>query len=352
LPVRPEEREAIIARINRKYDGDIKKGSEYERPRRISTGSLELDVAMGVTEREGVLEAGIPIGRWSRFYGGYHSTKTLSALSVIAEAQRMGFTCAYYNVEKQYDPVFAKKNLGVDVDELTLVEGTTVEEIGEKMEALFGVCHVHVIDSTSIAVSEDELNADVRDWRPGISARAWGKVFRRLNERFDHVGNTVIQIDQITINMRTGGEDPKGGKVFDHQASMTCHFKKGSWLFRNDEGHLDDKAKQEKGSSGQIEPSGYEVKCRVEKSRVGRPFRSATLRLDLDTMQFDRIFEYVKAAKHYNVVDQRGAYFYIVDKDGEVKERFQGEKQLRNYIAENEDFQDKIRDTALQAGSR
>lgn len=610
MPVRPDLREEIIARVNRKYEGSIRKGDDYEKPRRIPTGSLELDVAMGVTDNNGVLEAGVPMGRWSRFYGGYHcvapgslvlradfqwvpietleagdrivgfdenapggrgkqrrfvestvidnprkhlpskrivvdkdeevvasdehlwlvsearsdgaggartiwkrtdalevgdrilwfgkpwselvesqqresaaylgglfdgegsvyrgrvhlyqnpgavlekaetaladlgfsalkydnkeckrlsieatvagtmrffshipttrlsdgagnwwqdreilpkgryrehesgyavvkavedvgvqevyaigtssqtlivngmfshnSTKTLSALSVIAQAQEMGLSCAYYNVEKQYDPVFAKEKLGVDIEALTIVEGSTVEQIGEEIESLFGVIHVHVIDSCSIAVSEDELNADVRDWRPGIGARAWGKVYRRLNERFDHVDNTVIQIDQITIDFKTGGENAKGGKVFDHQSSMTCYFKKGQWLFRNEQGCLDEKAKQEKGASGMIEPSGYEVKCRIEKSRVGRPFRTATLRLDLDTMQFDRTFEYLKMAKHYKVVEQRGPYYYLHE-EGEVKERFQGEKALRAYIAENEDIREKIRETALVAGIR
>jgi RecA/RadA recombinase len=96
------------------------------------------------------------------------------------------------------------------------------------MEALFNVCHVHVIDSCSIAVSEDELNADIRDWRPGINARAWGKVFRRLNERFDQLENTVILIDQVRTNFKTGGEDAPGGRILDHQSSMTVHFKKGA----------------------------------------------------------------------------------------------------------------------------
>ena len=137
MTVRPQDYDEIVARINKKYEGDIRRGNVY---------------------------------------GGYHSTKTLTALCVIREAQKLGLTCAYYNVEKQYDVEFARDNLGVDVDALTLVEGASIEEIGDKMEAMLQVCHLHVIDSCSIAVSEDELNADIRDWRPGITARAWGKV--------------------------------------------------------------------------------------------------------------------------------------------------------------------------------
>lgn len=337
MTVRTEDYDEIVARINKKYEGDIRRGNDFEVIPRISTGSLELDLAMS---------GGVPVGRWTRFYGGFHSTKTLTALNVIREAQEMGLLCVYYNVEKQYDPKFARETLGVDVDELTVVQGATIEEIGDKMEAMFQVAHVHVIDSCSIAVSEDELNADIRDWRPGLSARSWGKVFRRLNERFDHMENTVILIDQMRTNFKSGGEDPAGGKVFDYQSSMSVLFKKGKWIFRNKDGFLDEGAPQEKGMSGQIEPAGYEVKCRIEKSRVCRPFRTATMRLDLDNLQFDRPFEYAKAAVHFGLAEQRGAYYFY----GEQK--FQGAKKFRQFLAENQDVQDEIREKSLVAINR
>lgn len=338
MPVRVEDRAEIIARINRKYENDIRNGDEIEHAERISTGSLELDAAMG---------GGVPQGRWTRFYGGYHSAKTLTAFAVAREAQKMGLTVAYYNVEKQYHPEFTRDKIGVDIDNLTIVEGTTVEEIGEKMEALLGVIHLHIIDSCTIAVSEDELNADIRDWRPGINARAWGKVFRRLNERFDQTENTAILIDQMRTNFKTGGEDPAGGRVFDFQSSMSVLFKKGSWLFRNPEGFLDEKAKQEKGMSGQVEPSGIEIKARVEKSRVCRPFRTASRRLDLDTTQFDDMFEITKAAKHYKIVEQRGSYYYL---DGE--KIGQGDKQLREYLEHHDLLQEKVREAAILAAMK
>lgn len=340
MSVDPDDLDEIIAKINRKYLGSIKKGSEFDAAQRISTGSLELDVAMG---------GGIPIGRWSRLYGGYSSTKTLTTLITIAEAQKMGLTCAYYNIEKQYDPDFARDKLGVDTEKLIVVDGTTVEEITEKMEALFGVVHVHVIDSCTMAVSEDELNADIRDWRPGITARAWGKGFRRLNERFDTGDNTVVMIDQTRVNFKTGGEDPAGGRILGFQSSMSASFKKGSWLWRNAEGYLDEKAKQTKGSSGQVEPDGMEIKVRVEKSRVCRPLRTATMRLDLgtDTFGFDREFELSKAAKYYGVVETTsvGRYEYNGHK-------MHGEKPLRELIRGDLTLQEEIRKTALEAGQR
>jgi len=335
MTVRPEDYDDIVAKINKKYSGDIRRGNDYETVARISTGSLELDLAMG---------GGVPMGRWTRFYGGYHSTKTLTALSTIREAQNMGLLCAYYNVEKQYDADFARDKIGLNPDELTLVEGASIEEIGEKMEAMMTVCHVHVIDSCSIAVSEDELNADIRDWRPGISARAWGKVFKRLNERFDALDNTVILIDQMRTNFKTGGEQASGGRVFDFQSSMSVLFRKGSWMWKNKEGYLDEGATQQKGYGGQIEPAGYEVKCRIEKSRVCRPFRSATMRLDLDELKFDRTFEMLKAAVYYDVIEQRGAHYY---KDGE--KLGMGAKAVRQIIDNDSGLQDEIWEKAMDS---
>lgn len=338
MGVNPEDYDDIVGRLNRKYGDDLRKGDDMESVESISTGSLELDIAMG--------GKGIPRGRWTRFYGGYSSTKTLSSYKIAANAQAMGLSVAYYNIEKQYHPEFVAER-GVDTSKLTVVEGATIEEIGEKMEALLGVVNVHIIDSCSAAVSEDELNADIRDWRPGISSRAWGKVFRRLNERFSHVDNTAVLIDQVRTNFQTGGDVAAGGKVFDHQSSMSVMFKKGKWLWKNSDGLLDENAKQKNGSSGQMEPEGAEIKVRVEKSRVCRPFRTATLRLDYDNLEFDREFELAKAAKYYGVVNitSKGRYEY-------KGEKAHGEWQLRKIIRDNPELQKEINEVARLAAAR
>ncbi len=285
----------------------------------------------------------------------HNSTKTMTAYAVIACAQRMGIRCALYNIEKRYEAEFAARR-GINTKDLTLVEGTTIEEIGDKMEALLGVVHLHVLDSCTMAVSEDELAADIRDWRPGISARAWGKVFRRLNERFDPVDNTAILIDQMrTTGMGGKGpqEDPAGGRVFDHQSSMSVLFRASSWMWRNNDGVLivPDKAhpaKKESGIDDQVVPHGREIKLRVEKSSVCRPFRTATLHYDLDTLEYDRTYEYVKAAKHYGVVESHGAWYWWVPKRGETV-KLNGEKQLREFIEKNKIFRQLVHSRALEA---
>lgn len=340
MPVHVADYDKIVNAINKKYEGSLHKGNEQIKLASISTGSPELDIAMG---------GGVPQGRFTRFYGNYGSTKTMTALSTIAEAQRMGLACALYNVERRYEETFARR-LGVKTDELTIVQGTTIEEIGDKMESLLGVVHLHVIDSCSIAVSEDELTCDIRDWRPGISARAWGKVFRRIVERFDMTDNTVILIDQMTANFRTGGEDPKGGRIFDHQSSMSVLFRTASWLSRNEEGGFSDKG-MKKGADNQIQPDGREIKIRVEKSSVCRPFRTATLHYDLDSLKYDRAYEYVKMAKYYGVVRVAGAYYYYPMGKGEEK-KFHGEKQLREFIDKNPLVRKRIHKIALEAALR
>jgi RecA/RadA recombinase len=350
MSVRPEDYEAIVSAINRKYEGSLHRGNQQIRCESISTGSPELDIAMG---------GGVPQGRWTRFFGGYGSTKTMTAYAVIASAQQMGLLCAFYNIEKRYERDFAERK-GINTKELTLVEGTTIEEIGDKMESLLGVVHLHVLDSCTMAVSEDELAAEVRDWRPGINARVWGKVFRRLNERFDMTDNTVILINQMRMKKGPGRttewyEDAEGGRVFDHQSSMSVLFRTGLWLWRTEDGGFADGNSKRKLADGkdntvdnQISPQGREIKIRVEKSSVCRPFRTATLHYDLDTLEYDRIYEYVKAAKHYGVVQTHGAYYHYVDADGEVT-KMHGEKQLREFIDSSPQLQKYIHETAIEA---
>jgi recombination protein RecA len=348
-PVIIENYDTIVNAINRKYTGNgIHFGDEMPDITSISTGSPELDIAMG---------GGVPEGRFTRFYGGYGSTKTLMAFCSIAQAQRKGLVCAYYNIEKRYEETFARK-LGVNTSDLRVVEGTSIEEIGEKMEALLTVVHFHVLDSCTMGVSEDELDADLRESRPMVQARAWGKVFRRINERWDIGENTAILIDQMRTRNIGGGramnfvEDPAGGRVFDHQSSMSVLFAKGGWMWRDENGILvipDDKhkAQKTKGMDEQIVPSGMQIKIRVEKSSVCRPFRTATLHYDLDTLQYDRMHEYLRAAVYYGIVEQSGAYYYYPQKNGKIT--LHGQKQLRDFIEKNPLLQKRVHKIALDA---
>lgn len=341
MPVQPENWDVVAARISRKYAKALRRGNEHTRVGHISTGSPELDVAM---------RGGVPRGRFTRCYGGFGSTKTMTALSCIAEAQRLGLTCVLFNIEKRYEAEFAKA-LGVNVNELRVVTETSIETIGDIWESLLGVAHLFVLDSCSVAVSEDELNCDIRDWRPGINSRAWGKVFRRINERWDDVDNTAILIDQVRVDFKSGSENPAGGRIFDHQSSMSVLFRAGKWLYRGEDGILSPDAKQGRGADDQAVPAGRQIKIRIEKSSVCRPFRTATLHYDLDTLEYDRVFEYMKAAKHYRIVTGGGGgHYQYIDDDGTVT-KLRGENKLREFIASSTDLQRYIHATALETAN-
>lgn len=341
-PIDPSNYDSVVASINSKYGKALKKGSEIENPERLSTGSLEMDVSMG---------GGVPIGRVTRLAGPYSSGKSLTGWSIIRSAQELGMKCVYYNVEKQYTPEFVESR-GVDIDELGVVDVTTIEAIAETCESLLGVAHVHIIDSTKAAVSEEVLAASVRDWRPGIEARTWGKAFAFLNDKMDYNENVIVLIDQVRVkNFQSGAEEPAGGKVLDHASSMTFVYRKGAWLHYDAEGYLSDKkeVKAERNSDGQMIPAGRIIQGRVEKSRVSRPLLPATMWLDLNTNEFDRIFELKKHGLNTGILTRAGSYYYYHPEEGGEKVSVgQGEKAVRSFLTSDITAQEQIRDKALK----
>lgn len=329
-----------IDAIKATYGSDaVQNGTDFPPVPRISTGSLELDYATG---------GGIPIGRFSRFYGPYSSTKSLTCWNVVRNAQEMGMTVAYYNIEKQYDPVFTAGR-GVDIENnFIIINGTIIEEIATKMEALMGSVHLHILDSCSAGVSTDELAAKPSDWRPGIGPRAWGKVWRRVGEVFDDRENTVILVDQIRKNWDTKADEPPGGKQMEHISSMTVHFKRGKHLYYDKDRVLDDtypKKSAEPTLSGGIEADGIEINAQVRKSRVCRPFRTARMQLDLNSMEFDRLHELEKASRYFGVVETSGSWYKLPNQ----KKPIHGRPALRQAIAADESLQEVIREAALKA---
>lgn len=341
MPVDVSQRDAVVSAINKKYVGKLQRGHEIANPKRVSTGSLELDIAMG---------GGVPLGRRTRLAGQWSSGKSLICWNIIRNCQALGLHCVYYNVEKQYTPEFVASR-GVDIEKLDVVHETAIESIGEILESLLGVAHVHVIDSTKAAVSLDALNCSISDWRPGLEARAWGKVFNVMNNKFDIEDNTLIQVDQMRVkNFQGGGaEEPAGGKVFDFGSDMTVIFKKGPYLYYDDEGHLSESGKDaSKNLAKQHVPAGRMIQARVDKSRVSRPLLPATMMLDLNTNDFDYLFEYAKAAKEHGIVEVKsGGNYYYTPPGTDDRIRILSEKRLRSFIEGDITMQEEIRAVAM-----
>lgn len=334
MPVRPETLDKALEAIRREYGADSIHTAEKKSPvSRIPTGAIELDWVTG---------GGIPIGRWSHFYGGFSSAKTMTCWNVIREAQKMGMTCAYYNLEKQYEPELLRRR-GIDINKLHVVEGATIEGTGAKLETLLGSIHLHVIDSLACGVSIDELNAKVEDWQMGLQARAWAKVLRRANERFDDAENCVIMVNQVRdVFGRGGGESAPGGRLIEYMSSMSLYFRRSHWLYRDDNGVLDPDATQTKNMSGDTQADGIEFQVRVQKSRVCQPLRAARMRLDFSTIEFDDIWTLVKGAGYFGIVSgERGRY--VLD-DGR---KAHGKAKLRELIEADPSLQVKIREAIL-----
>ena len=333
-----ENLEKVLAAIKKNYGaGDIRYGDEFPDVRRIPTGSLELDA---------VTHGGIPLGRWAHFYGPPGGAKTLTCWNIIKQAQEMGLSCAYYNIEKQFLPSWVEAK-GIDLSKLHVVDGSIIEDAGTKLESLLGVINVHVLDSLAAAISIDELAGDTAEWKPGIQARAWGKVLRRAQERFDDEENAVIMVNQTrqVFGKMMGSEEPTSGRAVEYISSMSLQFRKSSWLFRDADGILTDGGSNKDTISGDSDPEGMEFQIRVAKSRVCPPHGSARMRLDFDTGNFDSAWELTKAAIYHGIAQRGGAWYTV----GE--EKVQGEKKLRQLIMENTDLQTTIKKAIYNGNS-
>lgn len=333
MPVDPSLLAEALREIEKRYKGAIHPGSTEQQLDRLSTGSLELDYATG---------GGVPLGRCSHLWGSWSAGKSLIGWQVIRAAQLRGLSCAYYNIEKQFDPVFTRR-LGVDLDKLHVVDETTIEGVGTILDGLLESVHVHVLDSLAAAVSIDELNAKLEDWQIGLAARAWGKVLRRANDRMDRHENCVLMINHARDNFR-GGEGAPGGRFIEHQSSCTIHFRRGKWLFYNGQKELDPAATSGDTVSGDVEADGVEIIARVEKNRAARPLRTARIYWDYQHACIDHVFELMKAARYTGVANETGPGRFELE-----GKKYHGRNKLRAAIAGSPDLQLKIRDALLAA---
>jgi recombination protein RecA len=361
--VNPDAMKDIIAAAEKKYgENIIHKSSEFQRILRIPFDSIEMNVATG---------GGVPVGRWSRFWGGESSGKSTNALKIIKNAQNIhviaeqmlecdyepiqreaerildkfpeGMSCAYYNIEKSFDRIYAEK-IGVDTDKLWLVEASEIESVGEILQAALDPIDLHVIDSVSAAVPLDASEADIADWQRGLNARVWQKVLEHVEPKVEEGQNTIVLIDQVRQDMFTGGEKVSGGKRLNHVSSMTVHFKRGKDLYMNKQGALKpEKPKDNATLSGEPEPVGYEMLAHVRKSRVGTAQRKAKLDYVFEKQGSDRISELAKASYWLGFVEVGGSWFTLPDGS-----KVQGFNNLREKIEEDIVFQKQIQDRIYQ----
>lgn len=334
MGVNPELLDRTLAAIKKQYgDTSVKFGGTAEQLTRIPTGSIQLDAITG---------GGFPLGRIVHPYGAYSSGKTLISLKVIKNAQDMGLTSAYYNLEGRYEEDWAIKQ-GIDVEKLLVVDGSNIEECGTKLEALLSSVNIHVVDSIAAGISTDELAGKLTDWHMGLQARAWSKTLKRVKERLDPNENMIILINQVRdVFGKSGGESPTSGRSIEHYSSLSLHFKRSHWLYRDKEGNLTPDGTKTDSLTGDTQPSGIEFQARANKSTTYKPLGTARFRLDFDTGQFDEIWPLIQGASYYGVIPRSGSW-YTLDDGSKV----QGEAGLRKVIAENLELQEKIKEAIL-----
>jgi len=283
----------------------------------ISTGSLGLDIALGI--------GGVPKGRVIEIYGPESSGKTTLALQVTAECQRQGGIAAFIDAEHALDIKYAK-NLGVDVDNLYVSQpdfGEQALDIVETM-ARSGAIDLIVIDSVAALTPKTEIEGDMGDTHVGLQARLMSQALRKLTSVLHKMNTTVIFINQIRMKIGTMGyvspETTTGGNALKFYASVRIDVRRIATLKQGEEN------------------IGNRVKAKVIKNKVAPPFKQA----EFDIMFGEGISkegELVDYGVKLDIVDKSGAWFSYGD-----KKLGQGRENVKALLKEDPELAQEIED--------
>ena len=285
----------------------------------VSTGSLSLDLALGV--------GGLPKGRIVEIYGPESSGKTTMTLQAIAEAQKAGGTCAFVDAEHALDPVYSEK-LGVDMDELLVSQPDTGEQALEITDMLVrsGAVDVVVVDSVAALTPKAEIEGEMGDTHVGLQARLMSQALRKLTANIKKSGCLVIFINQIRMKigvMFGSPETTTGGNALKFYASVRLDIRRIGAVKRGDE------------------VIGSETRVKVVKNKVAPPFRQAEFEI-LYGEGTSREGELIELGVQNNLVEKSGAWYsYKGDRIG------QGKDNVRQYLKEHADMANEI-DKALR----
>jgi recombination protein RecA len=280
----------------------------------VSTGSLGLDIALGV--------GGLPRGRVVEIYGPESSGKTTLTLQVIAEMQKIGGTCAFIDAEHALDPQYAQK-LGINLQELLISQPDTGEQALEIADALVrsGSVDLIVIDSVAALTPKAEIEGEMGDSLPGLQARLMSQALRKLTGTIKRTNTLVIFINQIRMKIGVMFGNPEtttGGNALKFYASVRLDIRRTGSIKKGEE------------------VIGSETKVKVVKNKVAPPFRTA---------QFDILYgegisregEIVDMGSEADIVQKSGAWYaYKGEKIG------QGKDNAREYLREHPEIAHEI----------
>ena len=318
--------EAALAQIEKQFGkGSIMKLGQNDRSidvEAISTGSLGLDIALGI--------GGLPKGRVVEIYGPESSGKTTLTLQVIAEAQKKGGICAFVDAEHALDPVYARK-LGVKVDELLISQPDTGEQALEIADTLVrsGAVDVLVVDSVAALTPKAELEGEMGDSLPGMQARLMSQALRKLTASISKSKCMVIFINQIRMKigiMFGNPETTTGGNALKFYASVRLDIRRIGQIKANDEA------------------VGNQTRVKVVKNKVAPPFKQ----VEFDIMYGEGISktgELVDLGAKSGIVEKSGAWFSFKG------ERIgQGRENTKAFLKENPKIANEI-EAAIRANA-
>ncbi len=314
--------------VMEKIDKDYGKGTvmplgskEVVETEVISTGSLGLDIALGVM--------GLPCGRIVEIYGPESSGKTTLATHVIAEAQKRGGLCAMVDAEHAFDAAYAQK-LGVNIDNLLISQpdyGEQALEVADRL-AGSGAYSVIVVDSVAALVPKSELEGEMGDSKMGLHARLMSQAMRKMTATISKTGTLVIFINQLREKigvMFANPETTTGGNALKFYASVRLDVRRTGFVKDGEE------------------IIGSAVKVKVAKNKVAAPFKVA---------EFDIIYghgiaksgEIVDMAVKFDIVQKSGSWFsYNNDKLG------QGRESIKQLFIDNPELMNEIESKILKA---
>ena len=309
-----------MKQIQKEYgEGSIMKLGENQKMniKSISTGSLNLDIALGV--------GGVPRGRIIEIYGAESSGKTTLAIHIIAEAQKLGGVAGFIDAEHALDPVYAKA-LGVNIDELLISQPDTGEQALEIADMLVrsGALDVIVIDSVAALVPKAEIEGEMGDQQMGLQARLMSKALRKLTGSISKSSTVMIFINQI--REKIGGfsfvpgvqTTTSGGRALKFFSTVRMEVKRIGSIKQGDE------------------VIGNETLVKVTKNKVSPPFKEARFNI-MYGKGISKIGEILDIAIDNGIVAKSGAWFSYGD------ERLgQGRVNVENSLAENTELLGRI----------
>ncbi|MBL8341218.1 MAG: recombinase RecA [Rubrivivax sp.] len=317
--------QAALAQIEKQFGkGSIMRlgeGEKIEDIQVVSTGSLGLDIALGV--------GGLPRGRVVEIYGPESSGKTTLTLQVIAEMQKVGGTAAFIDAEHALDIQYAQK-LGVNLQDLLISQPDTGEQALEIVDALVrsGSIDLVVIDSVAALTPKAELEGEMGDSLPGLQARLMSQALRKLTATIKKTNTMVIFINQIRMKIGVMFGNPEtttGGNALKFYASVRLDIRRTGNIKKGEE------------------VIGSETKVKVVKNKVAPPFKTAEFDI-LYGEGISREGEIIDMGAAHRVVDKSGAWYaYNGEKIG------QGKDNAREFLKENAELALEIENKVREA---